>query len=377
MADKRDYYETLGVSKNASADDIKSSYRKLAKQYHPDVTKEDSAHAEERFKEISEAYEVLADPEKRKLYDKYGHAGVSGQFAQEGNFSWDDFSHKQDLNDIFGGDMSGSPFGNIFEAFFGGGQQRGPRQGQHLLMDIEIGLEEAARGVKREITVPTSVRCDQCNGTGSKDGKNHTCATCGGKGQVQRVVRQGNSQFMTVGACPKCGGKGSIIEHTCPKCDGEGYIRKPQRIEFEIPKGVDTGMRLRVAGAGERSPNGGHPGDLFIVIHVAEHEVFKREGADLLIEHEISFPDAAMGAEIEVPTLFGTAKLTIPPGTQPGTDFKLKGAGLDRIDSRGKGDQFVRVHLKVPKKLSSEQKELLKKFSELDTKKRGFFSRHK
>jgi molecular chaperone DnaJ len=376
MADKKDYYETLGIAKDASADDIKSSYRKLAKQYHPDVTKEDSAHAEERFKQISEAYEVLADQEKRKLYDKYGHAGVSGQFSQEGNFSWQDFSHKQDLNDIFG-DMSGSPFGNIFEAFFGGGQQRGPRQGQDLRMDIELDLEDAARGVKREITVPTSMKCDQCSGTGSKDGKNHTCQTCGGKGQVQRVVRQGNSQFVTVGNCPKCGGKGNLTEHPCPKCDGEGYIRKPQKIEFEIPKGVDTGMKLRVSGAGERSSNGGHPGDLFIVIHVAEHEYFKRDGADLLLEQEISFPEAAMGAEIEVPTLLGTAKLTIPSGTQPGTDFKLKGAGLDRIDSRGKGDLFVRVGLKVPKKLSSEQKELLKKFSELDTQKKKFFSRHK
>ena len=377
MADKKDYYETLGVAKGASADDIKSSYRKLAKQYHPDVTKEDSAHAEERFKEISEAYEVLADADKRKLYDQYGHAGVSGQFSEEGNFSWQDFSHKQDLNDIFG-DMSGSPFGNIFEAFFGGGgQQRGPRQGQHLRMDIEIDLEDAAKGVKKEITVPTSMRCDQCHGTGSKDGKNHTCPTCGGKGQVQRVVRQGNSQFVTVGNCPKCGGKGNLIENPCPKCDGEGYIRKPQKIEFEIPKGVDTGMRLRVAGAGERSPNGGPPGDLYMVIHVAEHEVFKREGADLLIDQEISFPEAAMGAEIEVPTLFGAAKLTIPQGTQPGTDFKLKGAGLDRIESRGKGDLFVRVHLKVPKKLSAEQKELLTKFSELDGQKKGFFHRHK
>jgi molecular chaperone DnaJ len=376
MADKRDYYETLGVAKDAGADEIKSSYRKLARQYHPDVTKEDPKHAEERFKEISEAYEVLADSEKRKLYDKYGHAGVSGQFSQEGNFSWQDFSHGQDLNDIFG-DMSGSPFSNIFEAFFGGGQQRGPRQGQHLRMDIEIDLEEAAKGVKREITVPTSVKCDQCNGTGSKDGKTHTCPTCGGKGQVQRVVRQGNSQFMTVGTCPKCGGKGTLIEHPCPKCDGEAYIRKPQKIEFEIPRGVDTGMKLRVAGAGERSQNGGIPGDLFIVIHVAEHELYKREGADLLIEQDLSFPEAAMGAEIEVPTLFGPAKLTIPPGTQPGTDFKLKGAGLDRIDSRGKGDEYVRVRLKVPKKISSEQKELLMKFSELDGQKKSFFHRHK
>jgi molecular chaperone DnaJ len=280
------------------------------------------------------------------------------------------------MNDIFG-DMSGSPFGNIFEAFFGGGQQRGPRQGQHLRMDIEIDLEDAARGIKREITVPMSVKCDQCSGTGSKDGKNHTCETCGGKGQVQRVQRQGYSQMVSIINCPKCSGRGKTLDHPCPKCDGDSYIRKPQKLEFEIPKGVDTGMKLRAANAGERSPNGGPPGDLYIVIHVREHPMFKREGADLLVEHEVSFPEAAMGAEIEVPTLLGSAKLTIPAGTQPGTDFKLKGAGLDRVDSRGKGDQFVRVSLKVPKKLSKEQMELLSKFAELDTHKKGFFSRHK
>ena len=369
MAEKKDYYETLGVAKDASVDDIKSSYRKLAKQYHPDVTKEDSAHAEERFKEISEAYEVLMDPEKRKLYDNYGRAGVAGQFSEEDKFSWDDFSHKQDLNDIFGGDMSGSGFGNLFE-FFGGGQPRGPRPGQNLRLDIEISLEDAARGAKREIVVPMSMMCDQCNAVGSRDGKSHKCKTCGGKGKVQRVNRQGSAQHISIDTCPKCGGKGKTMDHSCPKCNGIGYVQKPQKIEITIPKGVDTGMQLRVPGAGEISPNGGPPGNLFIVIHVHDHSIFKREGANLLMEQDISFADAALGGEIKVPTLFGSAKLTLPEGTQTGTEFRLRGAGLDRPDSRGKGDLVVRVRLKVPKNLSGEQKEQLRRFAGLITDKK-------
>ena len=363
MADKKDYYETLGVAKDASADDIKSSYRKLAKQYHPDVTKEDSAHAEERFKEISEAYEVLMDPEKRKLYDNYGRAGVAGQFSEEDKFSWQDFSHGQDLNDIFG-DMSGSEFGNLFE-FFSGGQKRGPRPGQNLRLDIEISLEDAARGVKREIAAPMSIKCDQCNGVGSSDGKSHKCKTCGGKGQVQRVHRQGGGQNISIDTCPKCGGSGRSIDRPCPKCNGAKYVHKPQKIEITIPKGVDTGMQLRVPGAGEISPNGGPPGNLFIVIHVRDHPIFKRVGADLLLVQDISFPDAALGGEIKVPTLFGSAKLTLPEGTQTGTEFRLRGAGLDRPDTRGKGDLVVRVRLKVPRNLSSEQKEELRRLDGL------------
>jgi molecular chaperone DnaJ len=363
MADKKDYYETLGVTKDASSEDIKSSYRKLARQYHPDVTKEDPKHAEERFKDISEAYEVLMDPEKRKLFDNYGRAGVAGQFTEEDNFSWQDFSHKQDLNDIFS-DMSGSEFGNLFE-FFGGGKQRGPRPGQNLRLDIEISLEDAARGVKREITAPMSVRCDQCNGHGSKDGKSHKCKTCGGKGQVQRVHRQGNDQYVSIDTCPKCGGKGKLTDRPCPKCSGGGYIHKPQKIEITIPKGVDTGMQLRVPGAGEMSPNGGPPGNLFVVIHVRDHPTFRRDGPNLLMEKDITFPDAALGGEIKVPTLFGSATLKVPEGTQTGTEFRLRGAGLDRLDSQGKGDLVVRVRLNVPKKLSNEQKEQLRKFAEL------------
>jgi molecular chaperone DnaJ len=364
MADKKDYYETLGVAKDATPDDIKSSYRKLARQYHPDVTKEDPKHAEERFKDISEAYEVLMDPEKKKLYDQHGHAGVSGQFSEGDNFSWQDFSHEQDLNDIFG-DMSGSQFGNLFD-FFGGGQQRGPRQGQNLRLDIEISLEDAARGVKREITAPMSVKCDQCSGSGSKSGKSHICKTCGGKGQVQKVQHQGNGQYVSIITCPKCGGKGKSMDHPCPKCEGGGHIQKPKKIEIDIPKGMDTGMRLRVPGAGEMSPNGGKPGNLFIVIHVRDHPTFKRDGANLSVEKDISFAEAALGGEIKVPTLFGSVKLTIPPGTQTGTDFRLRGAGLDHFGSKGKGDEIVRVRLKVPRKLSNDQKEQLLKFAALD-----------
>jgi molecular chaperone DnaJ len=363
MAEKKDYYETLGVPKDASADDIKSAYRKLARQFHPDVTSEDKQHAEERFKDISEAYEVLMDPEKRKLYDNYGRPGVAGQFNEEGNFSWQDFSHEQDLNDIFG-DMSGSEFANLFE-FFEGGRQKGPRPGQNLRLDIEISLEEAARGVKKEIVVPLSLKCDQCGGTGSKDRKSHKCKTCGGKGQVQRVHRRGNGQYVSVDTCPKCGGKGKQMDHPCPECEERGYIHKPQKIEIVIPKGVDTGMRLRVPGAGELSPNGGPPGNLFVVVHVRDHPIFKRDGPNLMIDKDISFAEATLGGSVKVPTLFGSAMLTIPEGTQTGTEFRLRGAGLDVYDEPGKGDLFVRVRLKVPKNLSEEKKEQLRKFAGL------------
>jgi molecular chaperone DnaJ len=367
MADKKDYYEMLGVPRDASVDDIRSSYRRLAKQYHPDVTKEDSAHAEERFKEISEAYEVLLDPEKRKLYDDYGRAGVAGHFSEEDKFSWQDFSHRQDLNDIFGG-RSGMGQDDLFE-FFGGGQRRGPSPGQNLRMDIEISLEEAARGVKREVVAPLSTKCDQCQGKGSRDGKSRKCRTCAGKGQVQRVHRKGGAQYVSVGVCAKCGGKGRSVDHPCPKCNAAGYVHRPQKIEVSIPKGVDTGMQLRVPGAGEKSPDGGPPGSLFIVIHVRDHPIFKREGPNLLTERDISFADAALGGEIAVPTLFGSVRLTLPEGTQTGTEFRLRGAGLDRPDSSGKGDMVVRVRLKVPKNLSGEQKEQLRRFNGLSQEK--------
>jgi len=377
MAEKRDYYEVLGVPKNATLDQIKQAYRALARKYHPDVTKEDKGHAEERFKEISEAYEVLVDEEKRKLYDQYGHAGLTGQFSN-GGFQWSDFTHATDLRDIFG-DMGSFGFGgSIFDTLFGfGGRgQQGPHQGQSLRYDIEITLEEAAKGGGREVTIPRSVTCEACHGTGAKDGKVQTCATCGGKGQVQHVQQRGYSRFVTVAQCPKCHGAGRTYEQRCPKCDGRGVQVKSSKISIDIPPGIDSGMRLRFAGAGDASPDGGPSGDLFVVVHVREHEVFKRDGADLWLEMPIEYWEAALGAEVEVPTLSGKAMLTIPSATQDGSVFRMKGKGLPQIESRGMGDQFVRIKIKVPRKLTSEQKALLKKLSEQEPKK-GLLDRFK
>jgi len=372
MADKRDYYEVLGIPRTASEDDIKKAYRQLARQYHPDVTKEDPKVAEEKFKEISEAYEVLIDGEKRKLYDKYGHAGVSQQF-QDGNFNWQDFSHADDVRDIFG---NGGFGGDLFDMLFGGGRSRGPRQGSHLRYDVEIELEDAARGIDQEIKVPITTKCDRCNGTGSKSKKSTQCEQCGGRGQVQRVERRGMMQSINIVTCPKCHGQGKIVTDPCPECDGIGSVRRPRTIKITIPKGVDSGMTFRVPGAGEPSRSGGPPGDLLVFVRVKDHDVFKRDGPNLFVEVPISFVDAAMGAELEVPTLFGKASLSIPAGTQTDTVFKLKGQGLDVIEGRGKGDEYVQVKIKVPKKLSSEQKDLLRKFADLEEdSKKGIFGK--
>ncbi|OPX60728.1 MAG: chaperone protein DnaJ [Methanomassiliicoccales archaeon PtaB.Bin215] len=374
MAEKRDYYEVLGVERQAGEDDIKKAYRQLARQYHPDVTKEDPKVAEERFKEISEAYEVLMDKSKRELYDKYGHAGVNSQF-QGGGFNWNDFTHQGDVRDIFGDMGFGS--GNIFDMFFGGGRSRGPHQGQSLRYDLDLSLEEAAEGIKKELTLPLTVKCEACGGTGSKSRKEEMCQQCQGKGQVQRVERRGYSQFISVGACPKCGGSGKDIKDPCPECDG-GWTRKRQKISLDIPKGVDTGMRLRVAGAGEPSPDGGPPGDLFVVVNVREHKIFQRDGADLYATQELSFPEAALGATIEVPTLDGKkVEMTVPAGTQPGEVQRLKGLGMPRMEGYGKGDLYIRLKLLVPKKLTAEQKELLRKFEGGEGSKKRLFGRGK
>jgi molecular chaperone DnaJ len=377
MAEKRDYYEVLGVPKNATLDQIKQAYRALARKYHPDVTKEDKDHAEERFKEISEAYEVLVDEEKRKLYDQYGHAGLTGQFSS-GGFQWSDFTHETDLRDIFG-DLGSFGFGgSIFDSLFGfGGRGRqGPHQGQSLRYDVEITLEEAAAGGQREVTIPRSVTCEACRGTGAKDGKVQTCSTCGGKGQIQHVQQRGYSRFVTVSPCPKCHGTGRIFEQRCPKCDGRGVQLRSSKISIDIPPGIDSGMRLRFAGAGDASPDGGPPGDLFVVVHVRGHEVFKRDGADLWLDMPIEYWEAALGAEVEVPTLNSKAMLTIPSGTQDGSVFRMKGKGLPHVESHGQGDQFVRIKIKIPRKLTTEQKALLKKLSEQEPKK-GFLERFK
>ena len=363
MASKRDYYDILGVSRGANTDDIKKAYRKLAMKYHPDRNKDQPKEAEEKFKELSEAYEVLADQEKRSRYDQYGHAGVESAFRQ-GGFDWSDFTHFEDISDIFGG-FSGFGFGgSIFDQFFGGRQRAGPQEGRSLRYDIEITLEEAAEGIERELKIPHSVACKSCSGQGAKPEDTKTCSTCKGSGQVQRGQRRGYTSFVSITNCPTCKGAGKQITKPCEKCDGQGYNKATSKIKVSVPRGADEGMRLRIRGAGEASLNGGPPGDLYIVIHIAPHELFEREGRNLHIEMPISFGEAALGAEIEVPTLLGTALVKIPPGTQTGTVFRLKGKGMPDLRGYGDGDEFVSVLVVTPPKMNAEQKDRLRQFTE-------------
>jgi molecular chaperone DnaJ len=365
---QRDYYEVLGVPKGASEEDIKKAYRKLAMQYHPDVTKEDRKVAEEKFKEVSEAYEVLADEKKRKLYDQYGHAGVNSQF-QDGSFNWNDFSHYGDLRDIFGD--SGS-FSNIFDMLFGR-QQRGG--GRDARMDIEITLDEAFRGAKRRITVPRIENCSRCGGTGSKDGKASTCPDCQGTGQVRVVQTRGFSQFVQVGPCRRCRGSGRYVTNPCPECDGRGKTQRSAHIDLEIPAGVETGSRLRIAGAGEAGNAGETNGDLYVIVHVKPHETFKREGPDLFMDHFVTFPQAALGADIEIPTLDRKVMVNLPAHTQSDTIFRLRGSGMPLFNAAGRGDLYVRVKIKVPDRMNQEQKDILKRFAELEAEDKGVFGR--
>lgn len=360
MATKRDYYEVLGVNRSASKDDIKRAYRKLAMKYHPDRNKENPGDAEERFKEISEAYEVLADDEKRTRYDKYGHEGVRSTFSG-GDFDWSDFTHFSDISDIFGDFGFGGFGGSLFEQFFGRGAPRaGPAGGRSLRYDIEITLEEAAKGVEKSIQIPHATACETCKGVGGKPEDVKTCPTCRGSGQVQRGQKKGYTSFVTISTCPTCKGAGRQVTRTCPSCGGSGSAQRTSTVQVSVPKGADEGMRLRIRGAGEPGENGGPPGDLFIVVHIADHPVFSRDGNDLWVEMPISFTQAALGTEIEVPTLDGKALVTIPPGAQTGTVFRLKGKGLPDIRGHRNGDELVKVRVVTPTKLDSHQRDLMR-----------------
>ena len=366
MAEKRDYYEVLGVGKNAAKDEIKKAYRKLAREYHPDVSKLERKVAEEKFKELSEAYEVLVDDEKKKLYDAYGHAGVQSTF-RGGGFDWSDFTHFSDIEDLFSG-LSGFGFSDsIFSQFFGGSSRRaraGPAQGASLRYDLEITLEEAYRGAEKKVNLPHAVPCEECKGTGSADGKLENCDTCGGSGQVRRSQSRGFAQYVTISACPKCRGTGTKNTNPCKTCKGSGQTQKTSKIEITIPKGADSGMRLRVRGAGESGPRGGPPGDLFVILHLAPHKYFVRDGNDLLIEIPITISQAVLGDEVKIPTMDGNAMLTIPPSTQSGTIFRLRGRGMPDPRGYGNGDILARVVISVPKRLTKEQKSLLKQLDE-------------
>jgi molecular chaperone DnaJ len=349
LSDKRDYYEVLGVSRSASDQELKSAYRKLAIQFHPDKNPDDPRAAEEKFKEISEAYSVLADPQKRAAYDRYGHAAVSGSGSYAPDFNSTIFS---DFSDIFG-DLFG--FGDIFG---GGGGRRATRarRGADLRYDLEIDFLEAATGLETKIKIPRSESCSECNGRGAKRGSEPvTCSACGGRGQIRST--QG---FFTIArTCPQCAGMGQVIRESCPACGGEGRVRREKVLGLKIPPGVEDGMRLRVSGEGEAGQQGGPPGDLYVLISVRDHPFFERRGRDLYCTIPISITQAILGAEIKVPLLRGQEKLRIPEGTQTGSVFRLRGKGFPDVDGRGPGDLYVAVHVVIPKNLHRDQRRIL------------------
>jgi molecular chaperone DnaJ len=359
---KRDYYEILGVSKGAPADEIKKAYRKVAMQYHPDRNPGDKA-AEEKFKEAAEAYEILSDQDKRAQYDRYGHAGVSSAAGRGGG--------AQNMEDIFSqfGDIFGE---DIFGSFFGGGRggpgtgQRRTRgtRGSNLRIKLKLTYEEIARGVNKSIKVKKHVGCQVCSGSGAKDkGSVQNCGTCGGSGQVRKVTNTFLGQMQTVTTCPTCSGEGTTITAKCGNCKGEGRVYGEETVSIDIPAGVQEGMQLNISGRGNAGERGGGPGDLIILIEEEQHKELQRDGLNVVYDLHISFPDAVFGAQVEVPTIDGRAKIKIPAGTQSGKIFRLKGKGFPAVNSYEKGDQLVHVNVWTPQHVSSEERVMLEKMS--------------
>ena len=361
MADKRDYYEVLGVERDAKEDEIKKAFRTLAKKWHPDRNPDNRNDAEKKFKEAAEAYEVLRDGDKRRQYDTYGHEGLSG--AARVDFSGVNF---EDLFSSFFG--RGSPFGgSIFGDMFGGGvpvgRAYGPERGASLRCEVTIPFEEAAKGTSRTIELVRSDNCPDCKGTGAEGGTAMTrCATCNGAGNVT----QSRGFFTMRSTCPRCGGTGQMIEKPCPGCSGSGHIRKKAKIEIEIPAGIEDGTRMRIGGEGEEGPGGGPRGDLYCYVYVKSHEFFMRHGDDIVLEVPITFTQAALGADIEVPTLGGKAKVKVPAGTQSGKVLRLRGQGMPSPYGRGRGDELVQVLIETPRKLSGKQEEILREYAKTE-----------
>lgn len=368
----KDYYEVLGLQKGASDEDIKKAFRKLAIKYHPDKNQGDK-EAEEKFKEINEAYQVLSDPQKKAQYDQFGTTDFNGA----GGFGGFNGAEGFDFSDL--GDIFGSFFGG---GFGGGGRRRnGPERGNDMEYSINLTFEEAIFGVEKEISITRSENCETCNGTGAKPGTSaKTCDKCHGTGQIRIQRNSPLGSFVTQTTCDKCGGKGTIITDPCHDCHGTGKLRKNRKITVKIPAGVDTGNVIPLRGHGEHGKNGGPSGDLYINLRVAPHKDFKRDGIDIHFDTHISFAEAALGIEIKVPTVDGDVKYTIPAGTQPGTKFRLKGKGVPRVNGSGRGDQYVRVIVDIPKTLNDKQREALRLFQEAGNSsgegtKKSFFHR--
>ncbi len=368
---KKDYYDILGLSRDASKKDIKRAYRKLSRKYHPDVSKEDNA--EEKFKEIAEAYQVLSDEEKRARYDQFGHAGVdqdAGGFGQ-GGFGQGDFGGFDDIFDMFFGGRRGSR------------RKNAPRKGTDLRYNLTISFKEAAFGVEKEITIPRTEECPNCNGTGAESGSDvERCAKCNGTGEIKFKQNTPFGQMVQTRTCDRCNGTGKFIKNPCSQCHGSGKVKRRRKVSVNIPAGVDNDSRLRISGEGEAGKNGGPAGDLYVVISVKPHKIFERKGNDVICEVPISFVQATVGDEIQVPTLDGKVKFKIPEGTQPGTSFRLKGKGIPYLRGSGRGDQHIKVKVVIPKKLDQDQKELLEKFAsisgeEINPEHKGFIQKIK
>jgi molecular chaperone DnaJ len=382
MAAKRDYYEVLGVNKNASEDEIKKAYRQLAKKYHPDMNQGDKG-AEAKFKEVNEAYEVLSDTDKKAKYDQFGHAGVdpNGFGGAGGGFGG------------FGGGFGGAGgFEDIFDMFFGGAtggfggstrRRSGPQKGADLKYELELEFEEAAFGVKKDIHITRNENCPDCKGSGAKPGTHaETCKACGGSGEIKFSQNTVFGRVMNVRPCEECHGEGRVIKEPCPQCMGRGSIRKTRKITLDIPAGVDTGSVMPLRGEGEPGLKGGSNGDLYVYMRVKPHKLFKREGVNLYSEIPISFTQAALGDELDVPTLEGKVKYSIPEGTQTGTTFRIKNKGIPSLKNKMKGDLYFTVRVSVPKKLNEQQKEILRKFAEMsvgnvDEQGKSFFNKVK
>ena len=358
MAEKRDYYEVLGVDKSSSPEEIKKAYRKLAKKYHPDLNPEDQEGAEKKFKEATEAYEVLSDATKKQQYDQFGHAAfdqtAGGGYGGGG----------------FGG-FDGFDMGDIFSSFFGGGfggqrsNPNAPKRGRDLSYVVDLTFEEACFGVEKDISINHLENCSNCNGSGSAPGTSpETCPVCHGSGQVRTVQRTAFGNFQSVRPCDSCGGKGTIIKTPCNECHGEGTVRKSKKVRVKIPAGIDDGQQVYVRGEGDAGTKGGPSGDLILNIRVRKHKLFVRQGYDILCDYPISFVQATLGAEVQVPTVDGKVSYQIPEGTQPGTVFRLRGKGVPKINTNQRGDQYVTIKVEIPKGLNEKQKDLLRTFDD-------------